>query len=371
MINMFRRATTGFLEAESQQSEGQNLTRMRVLVFSDPRVSSVVEVLSPFASVKKVDWKYKEIPENARYIFLKISYRALEGSYWVARMLREIYLSQADVVLAQYAYFSALIGAIAAGLSGKAFVVRAVGSDLRVHSQSFMGRIAALLALRIASGVICVSRDLEKRAQALGAESTVVIPSPLVVPRYNATNIHKKRREIVSIARLVPVKGLSYLIRAIADLKDVSLVIIGDGPQRKGLELLSQHLELRDRVFFNGWVSDRSEIWNHLNQATVFVLPSLSEGRPRVLVEAMACGLPLVATEVGGVSEIVADGVNGLLVPPRDAKALAKAIKVILDDVDFQKRASTENVKAAAEYSPSIIGSRIRDYLDRILHGAG
>jgi len=344
---------------------------MRVLVFSDPKISSVVEALSPFASVKKVDWKYKDIPDGARYILLKIPYRVVEGFFWVARVFREISIFQADVVLVQYIHFCGLIGAIAARLSGKILIVRAVGSDLRGHSQSFMGRTAVLLTFTIASGVICVSKDLENRAQAFGAKSTVVIPSPLIVPRYNATNVHRKHREIVSIARLVPVKGISYLIRAIADLKDASLVIIGDGPHRERLELLSRRLELCDRVFFNGWVSDRSEIWNHLNQATVFVLPSLSEGRPRVLVEAMACGLPVVATDVGGVPEIVVDGVNGLLVPPRDPRALAKAIEYVLDDVDFQKRTSTENMKTAAEYSPPIIGSRICDYLDRILRGAG
>jgi len=324
----------------------QSMSRKRVLVFSDPNVSSIVEALSPFASVKKVNWKYRHIPDGARYIFLKIPYRTIEGFYWVIRVIREIFLFRADVIVAQYAYFCGLIGAIAAGLSGKIFVIRAVGSDLRVHSQSLMGRIAVLLTLRIASGVICVSKDLENRAQRLGAESTVVIPSPLMLPHYDMTNVHKKEREIVSVARLLPIKGISYLIRAMAHVEDGSLVIIGDGPERRKLELLSRHLGLSDRVFFTGWISDRSRILDHLKQATVFVLPSLSEGLPRVLVEAMACGLPVVATDVGGVPEAVVDGVNGLLVPARDEKALAKAIAYVFDDIDFQRSASAENVKA-------------------------
>ncbi|MCW4051993.1 MAG: glycosyltransferase family 4 protein, partial [Candidatus Bathyarchaeota archaeon] len=87
--------------------------------------------------------------------------------------------------------------------------------------------------------------------------------------------------------------------------------------------------------------------------------------------EAMACGLPIVATDVGGVPEIVVDGVNGLLVPPRDPRALAKAIEYVLDDVNFQRRTSAENMKTAAGYFPPIIGSKIYDYLDRILRGAG
>ena len=341
---------------------------MRVLVFSDPNVSSIVEALSPFASVKKVNWQYRHIPDGATYICLKIPYRAIEGLYWVIRVIREIYLFRADVILAQYAYFCGLIGAIAAWLSGRISVVRAVGSDLRVHSQSFMGMIAVLLTLRIASGVICVSEDLESRVQRLGAKSTVVIPSPLLLPRYK-TNVHGKDRQIVSVARLVPIKGMSYLIKAMVHVNG-SLVIIGNGPERRRLELLSRHLELSDRVFFTGWINDRSRVLDYLRQATVFVLPSLSEGLPRVLIEAMACGLPVVATDVGGVPEAVVDGVNGLLVPPRDEKALAEAIEYVFNDVDFQRRTSVENMKAATEYLPSIIGQKVYDYLEKILRGA-
>jgi glycosyltransferase involved in cell wall biosynthesis len=344
------------------------MTKMRVLVFSDPDVSSIVEALSPFANVKKVNWHYRHISDRARYTCLKIPYRAIEGLYWVIRLIREIYLFRADVVLAQYAYFSGLIGAVAAELSGKVFVIRAVGSDLRVHSQSFMGRIMVLLTLKISSGVICVSKDLEKRAQRLGAKSTVVIPSPLMLPRFDETSVQKKRRKIISVARLVPIKGMSYLLRAMTYVKDGSLVIIGDGPERRKLELLSRRMELSDRVFFAGWISDRSRILDHLRQAAVFVLPSLSEGLPRVLIEAMACGLPVVATNVGGVPEVVVDGVNGLLVPPRDEKALAEAIEHVFNDNDFQRRASEENMNATTEYLPSIIGQRIFNYLEKVLH---
>ena len=345
---------------------------MRVLVFTDPEVSSVMDALLPFVSarIKQVNWHYRFIPDSAAYACLRITYRTMEGFYWVIRVVKEIYRFRAGVIIAQYAYFCGLIGALAAKLSRKPFIVRAVGSDLRVHSQSFMGKVAVLLTFRIASGVICVSKDLENVAQRLGAKSTAVIPSPLMLPYSNETNVRRKDRQIVSVGRLVPIKGLSYLIRAMVHVKDGSLVIIGDGPERRKLELLSRHLELSDRVFFTGWIGERSTILKYLRQATVFVLPSLSEGRPRVLIEAMACGLPVIATNVGGVPEVVVDGVNGFLVPPRDEKALAKAIERVFNDVEFQRRASAENVKAATEYLPSIIGQRIYDFLEKILHSA-
>ncbi len=167
-------------------------------------------------------------------------------------MITETYLFRADVVLAQYAYFSGLIGAVAAKLSRKMLVIRAVGSDLRVHSRSIMGRIAVLLTLRIASGVICVSQDLENRAQRLGAKSTVVISSPLLLPHSNKTNVRKKERQVVSVGRLIPIKGMSYLLRAMTHIKDGSLVIVGEGPEKRKLELLTRHLGLSNRVFFTG-----------------------------------------------------------------------------------------------------------------------
>ena len=346
------------------------MTKMRVLVFTDPEVSSIMDALSPFVRATQLDWHYRFIPDSAAYVWLKITYRTIEGLYWVQRLVREICRFRAEVIIAQYAYFCGLIGGIAARLSRKSFIVRAVGSDLKVHSQSLMGRIAIMLTLRIASGVICVSEDLENVAQRLGAKGTVVIPSPLMLPCCNKTNVRRKDREIVSVARLVPIKGMSYLIRAMVHVKDGSLVVIGDGPERRKLELLSRHLELGDRVFFTGWIGDRSRILDYLKEAAVFVLPSLSEGRPRVLIEAMACGLPVVATNVGGVPEVVVDGVNGLLVAPRDEKALAEAIEHVFNDIDFQRRVSAENRQVATEYFPSIVGQRIYDYLEKILYGA-
>ncbi|UCE29308.1 MAG: glycosyltransferase [Candidatus Bathyarchaeota archaeon] len=344
---------------------------MRVLVFTNPNNSSILEALSSLASVKQVNWYYKPIPDATSYVFLKIIYRSIESIYWVLQVFREIHRFGADVVVSQYAYFDSLIGAIAALLSKKPFVVRAIGSDLRIAAKWRLGSVIAKLIFKTATGAICVSRDLEAIAQRFGAKNTVVVPSSLDLTGFQELNLRRKNNEIITVAHLASIKGMPYLLQAMTFLKDGRLIIIGDGPERTRLESMSASLGVNGRVFFKGWIAHDREFWGHLQQATVFVLPSLSEGRPRAVIEAMACGLPVVATDVGGIPEMVSDGVNGLLVPPRDAKALAEAIEYIVDDVDFQRRASTENLKMAAEYSPSIIGRRIYDYLEKILHGAG
>lgn len=162
--------------------------------------------------------------------------------------------------------------------------------------------------------------------------------------------------------RLSSIKGIPYLIKAMTYLKEGTLLIIGDGPERKKSESLLHSLGLQDRVFLLGWV-DRQDMWRHLQQSTIFVLPSLSEGTPRVILEAMMCGLSIVATRVGGIPEMLTDGVNGILVPPRNEKAIAEAIKRVLDDPDFQRKASMENRMAVKKFETRVVGPRLYDYL--------
>jgi len=274
----------------------------------------------------------------------------MEGFYWVSKLLVETQRFQVDIIVARFAYFCGLIGAIAAGLSRRKFIVRVVGSDLKVHSRSLIGGITVLLIFRIASGAICTSRDLENIAKSFGAKSTRVIPSALNLHGFNETGAPKKDRKVITVSRLARAKGISYLVRAMTYVKDGTLIVIGDGPEKTELESLSENLGLSGRVSFTGWINNRSRLSQHLKRATVFVLPSLSEGTPRVIMEAMYWGLPIVATNVGGIPEIVVDGVNGFLVPPRNEKALAQAIEKALSDTDFQRKASVENREVAKRF---------------------
>jgi len=138
---------------------------------------------------------------------------------------------------------------------------------------------------------------------------------------------------IGAVARLVPVKGLRYLVAAMPEIlrrcPETHLVLAGDGDQRSGLESLARELVVSDRVHFLGFRRDAAAVTAALN---VFVLPSLNEGLGRVLVTAMALGVPIVATKVGGVPEVVEDGRQGLLVPSADPQALGQAVTTLLTD---------------------------------------
>ena len=352
---------------------------LRVLIFgsvaSRLATKALVKALSPFASVGEVNWRYKSIPDKAHYTPLRILYRALECVYWSLRLFKKASIFQADILIAGSAYSTGLIGAIAGKLSRKPCIIRATGSDLRVGAQvlldegsffRFHRKKFSSWALKNVSGVICVSKDLENIAKALGAKSSIVIPPPIDFSEFkeNSVSAPEKERVIISVAILTPIKGMSYLIRAMRSISDSKLVIIGDGPEKKELESLSLNLGLSDRVFFLGWVNHGSQFWNRLQSSTVFVLPSISEGLPRALIEAMVCGLPVVATAVGGIPEVIRDGVNGYLVPPKDEEALSEAIEKILNDINFQKSASCENKKVAKDYIMSTVGRKIYDYLE-------
>jgi glycosyltransferase involved in cell wall biosynthesis len=144
---------------------------------------------------------------------------------------------------------------------------------------------------------------------------------------------------IVTVGRLSPVKGHSNLLLATRDLierwSDVQVLIVGKGRLEGALKQQVVDLGLSKNVIFTGHLENVSALWNHVD---AFVLPSLSEGMPLSLLEAMAAGVPPVATRVGGVPEVIEDGKTGILVPPEDRHALAKGIATLLEDRPLAKK---------------------------------
>ncbi len=146
---------------------------------------------------------------------------------------------------------------------------------------------------------------------------------------------------IVCVARQVPVKNLRLLLEVCALLRaravKFHLVLVGDGPMRKDLERMLQPLGLEDCVEFTGALEQRC-VLGWWQRASVAVLTSENEGMPVCLMEAAACGIPAVATAVGGVPELILNGRTGLLVPPGDATALAAALQTLLQDAVLAHR---------------------------------
>lgn len=146
---------------------------------------------------------------------------------------------------------------------------------------------------------------------------------------------------ILSVARLAPEKGFRYLLEAFSvaakDDPTVQLRLAGDGPMRAELEEQARRLGVAERVVFLGHATE-ARIRDELAAADIFVLPSLAEGLPVSLMEAMAVGVPVIATNIAAVGELIDDGRSGRLVAPTDASALARALLELMQDYD--KRAA-------------------------------
>jgi glycosyltransferase involved in cell wall biosynthesis len=145
--------------------------------------------------------------------------------------------------------------------------------------------------------------------------------------------------EILLVGRLVHQKGADILLHALGMIRDLdfSVRIVGDGPDRHALERLAEEQNIAGRVAFTGWVP-RENIADHYRRADIFAFPSRIEGMPNVVLEAMAYALPVVATDVDGNRDVLANGRTGLLVPTEDPALLAAALRRVLTEPSLRRR---------------------------------
>ena len=149
----------------------------------------------------------------------------------------------------------------------------------------------------------------------------------------------KGKKIVGTVGWLLPIKGSMILFDAMQRVwqrdEDVLLVYVGQGSEGEKIRQKAARLNIEGRVKFLGW---RNDIESILPLFDIFVLPSLNEGMGRVIVEAMASGLPVIASNTGGIPDLVAHGTNGYLVPPGDAAALAAAISILLENSELAER---------------------------------
>jgi glycosyltransferase involved in cell wall biosynthesis len=168
-----------------------------------------------------------------------------------------------------------------------------------------------------------------------------------------ASDRGNRKPVVLTVGRLVKQKGHRYLLRAIAKVPGADFVFAGDGPERKDIEKEIGSLGIGGRVHLLGHRDDIPEL---LGSCDIFVLPSLFEGHPLSIMEAMAARKPVVASNIRGVDEIITSGETGCLVPPANPDALAAAIQGLIDDPDkANEMASAGNKKVAAEFSSSVM----------------
>jgi glycosyltransferase involved in cell wall biosynthesis len=178
--------------------------------------------------------------------------------------------------------------------------------------------------------------------------------------------------EILTVGRVVPVKGQALLIEALADLAargvQATLTIVGDGPQLEDLRALADRLGVADEVSFEGAVA-QDAVRAYYERADVFALPSFAEGLPVVLIEAMATGLPVVASRITGIPELVEDGVSGRLVVPGRRDQLTDSLAAIVGETHDRRRAMGRagRDRVAAEFDVDGTAAALRALFERML----
>ncbi|MGH7592650.1 MAG: glycosyltransferase family 4 protein, partial [Gemmatimonadales bacterium] len=205
----------------------------------------------------------------------------------------------------------------------------------RSTTRSLLARVALRLASRRASIVVAVSNDTAAWARRHGgmpADRIRVVRNGVAI-EIAPPSRPPGRRHAVTVARIEKVKDLATMIHAAVDIvklvPDFHLHIVGDGTERSSLTALAAALGMESHITFHGVTND---VTSALAMGDIFLSSSVSEGISLTILEAMASGLPIVATAVGGTPELVEDGRNGRLVPPHRADLLATAVVNVLGD---------------------------------------
>jgi glycosyltransferase involved in cell wall biosynthesis len=196
--------------------------------------------------------------------------------------------------------------------------------------------LARLTGSRLVVPSAAIARFVTEHVR-LSAECVDVVPNGVDTVRFAPGDARcgEGPLTVVWLGQLLPAKRLDVLLTALVELPRLRLRLVGDGPERDRLEKAAAERGVADRTVFAGATRDPAAA---LAGADLFALPSAAENCPLALLQAMSCGLPAVASAVGGVPEVVTDGVDGLLVPPGDPAALAAALARLAGDAALRAR---------------------------------
>lgn len=259
----------------------------------------------------------------------------------------------------------------------KPYIVWRRGIDIGLDG--LFTRPLSRLVIKKADAVIALTEDMKREIQAINNREVLVIPNGIDFERFHNLSRDEMRyklqagadeRLVVFVGRFRPEKGVRYLIEAMEIIRrksqNVRLILIGEGPEEEDLKRLVEQLNLRDCIDFLGQVPNE-EVPHYMAASDVFVLPSLAEGFPNVILEAMASGLAIVATKVSGLPEIIEDGGNGFLVESKNSEQIAEKVLLLLNDDELRERISKNNREKAEDYSWESVIERLEKIYEKVI----
>jgi len=294
---------------------------------------------------------------------------------WIPRFAARLRRERIDV-LHSHEFAMNVYGGAAARLAGLGTVATLHGKQWATgHPRRALAyRVLRRLGMR----VVAVSHDLARFLEAglgLAGGALAVVHNGIPIAQHGTRDASRRslRRELglaedallaLAVGNLYPVKDHASLVRAVAGCPGLAVAIAGRGEEETRLRALARELGVAERVHLLGLRDDVPEL---LAAADLFVHPSRSEGLPLAVLEAMAAGLPVVASRVGGIPEAVEDGVTGLLVPPEDPDALAAALGTLASDPPRRAAlARAGRTRAEAEFSLAAMGGAYLALYDEV-----
>jgi phosphatidylinositol alpha-mannosyltransferase len=285
----------------------------------------------------------------------------------------------ADIVHAHIPYPSAIIAYIIKKIKKRPYLVTSQGSELLDYPEEKMLRLIKpiiKITLKDADHVHVISTALKNSITSnfgVPSQKITIIPNGINLTLFNPSKAKKRksRKEytIISVSRLTEKNGLDYLIRAMPEVLkkfDCKLLIVGDGDQKTSLKKLVRELAIEDKVEFKGWV-EYEKVPEMVASSDLFVRASISEGLGTAFLEAMACGVPVVGSRVQGILDIIKDGDNGILVEPRNIKAISKSIIRVLEDSNLRNKLIKKGLNFVEKFKWELISQQYLELYEKIV----
>jgi glycosyltransferase involved in cell wall biosynthesis len=357
-----------------------------LLIYGDPRIDTfggveehnrnLIEYLSSNENVNLKILTYGENEElnNKTHIL-----RRLTNKLWiypfiiiydVYRLMREIKRINPDIIHFQSTHPLYCLGAILAQRN-YATVITVHGImavEMKFHNErsfllKFFSKFSEKIALSRIKNIIVVAPEIEEIIKKITDSNTYIIPNGVKldnIPKINPIKLYGENN-ILFIGNLVCRKGVHYLIEACSKINNsitnFRLFIVGSGVNEDYFKCMVEKYGLKNKVEFVGFIEGNKK-YSYLKAVDLMVLPSMWESLPIVVLEAMACGKPVIASNVGGVAFLVRDGVNGFLVNPGDVDDLAKKMYLLLNDSQLQLEMSRESLRMVKNFEWSKIVDR-------------
>lgn len=259
------------------------------------------------------------------------------------------------------------IASIVSKIMGKSLFITAHGMDINNFENKPFFNYFISRSLNSSTKSIAVSEDLAKKMRAMVNDENkiVVLRNAVDTNRFNPTRNRSIRKNfdikddeilILFVGYLDEFKGIFELVNAFGAIarenKNVKLMMVGAGPRKEDLLNIITRIGINDEVVFTGMI-EHQNIHEYYQTADIFVLPSYTEGGgpPLVIMEAMACGLPIIGTNVGGIPEGVENNVNGFILPPKNVDQLNEKLNILIKNKDLRKKFGNNSLERIEEYS--------------------